>query len=311
MVAVITINYNLSEETIPCILSLLDSDYKDIKIFLVDNGSRDEDYNELVHVFNQENRIKLIRIKQNCGYVGGVNHGLKTSKEDGFDYYMVMNNDTIIDKHAIGNLVAAARRYNDNAIVSGKVYYYDHPDVLQHTGEILTDRRFFRAIYPGKNEVDHGQYDNEQERDTLDDVFWLIPRKILHDVGLYCEYFFLYAEQADYSLRAKQKGYKLMFIPEAKIWHKVSMTSGGGNTRALPICYWRGQGLFLMHYRHVKPPFMILLLLSTPLILLLKSIFPANERNKCIFAQLRGYFWGFRWILYKKPNNGFNPYLKR
>lgn len=311
MVVVITINYNLSSETIPCVESILASSYNDFIVYLIDNGSKSEDYQKLFDTFNNNPKVQVIRIEKNCGYVGGVNAGLKKGIEANADYFLVMNNDTIIDKDAIANLVDTAKRFNNKAVVSGKVYYFDNPDIIQHTGEIVTDFRYLKTMRPGKNEKDVGQFSTERERDVLDDVFWLIPAEIVRKVGFYSHYFFLYAEQGDYSLRIKREGFKLIFTPSAKIWHKVSMTTGGGETKALPILYWRGQGLFVLQYRHLKLKYFVFIIVKTFSFFVAKVIIKKGLERKCSFAMLRGYFWGFRWMFNKRPNDGRNPYIQK
>ena len=222
-----------------------------------------------------------------------------------------MNNDTIIDSKAVSSLVEVAGRYNDNAIVSGKVYFFDQPDIIQHTGAIFTDRRFLTTSYPGKNEKDTGQCNEEAERDSLDDVFWLIPHKVFNTTGYYCNYFFLYAEQGDYAWRARENSHKLIYTPAAKIWHKESMTAGHGNSKSLQICYWRGQGMFISQYLHLERKYFIIFMLKNFMKYTVKSVFSGKETRKCTRAILRGYFYGFRWIFHKNANNGYNPYLKQ
>lgn len=311
MLAVITINYNLSHETIPCVESVIASDYQDLVVYLIDNGSTHDDYLKLRSHFTDNEKVSVLRIESNCGYVGGVNFGLRKALEESPDYILIMNNDTVLDRSAIGYLTDAAQRHQNRAIISGKVYYYDHPDILQHTGEVITDRRYLKAIAPGRNERDTGQYDVETERDALDDVFWLLPLQVVEDVGFYCDSFFLYAEQGDYALRARDKGYKLIYTPAAKIWHKVSMTTGNGNPTALPVCFWRGQGLFLLQYRHLKTRHFIVMLLKWVFKLFLNSIIKPGDAGRCSFAQLRGYLWGLGWVFNKGPNDGANPYIRR
>ncbi len=310
MVAVITINYHLHNHTIPCVHSVLNSDFPDLKVFLIDNGSAEEDINAIIREFSVHLKVTLLRLEKNKGYVGGVNYGLEMAGKENPDYYMIMNNDTIIDKSAITMLVDTAKKHNDHAIVSGKVYYYDQPDILQHTGVIFSDHRYLKTTYPGKNEKDIGQCDVEKERDSLDDVFWLIPAQIVKDVGSYSNYFYLYAEQGDYAQRARRMGYKLIYTPNAKLWHKESMTAGGGNTRALPICYWRGQGMFIFQYRNLERKYFYRFMIINFMKYIIKSLFYRGNERKCTFATLRGYFYGFTWMFHKKPNNGYNPYLK-
>jgi GT2 family glycosyltransferase len=309
MVSIITINYNLSKETIPCIQSLLASDYRDYRIFLVDNGSQSEDYLKLINVFDNNPKVKLLRIEKNCGYVGGVNYGIRNARNSEPDYIMVMNNDTIIDRKAVGCLVDAAKRHNNRAIVSGKVYYYYQPDVLQHTGVLFKDHRYLTTIYPGRNEIDTGQFNDELERDSLDDVFWLFPVKLIDDIGLYSDYFFLYAEQGDFAQRAKRNGYKLIFTPEAKIWHKESMTIGAGNPQAPHTHYWRGKSAIIFTYRNLKNRFFIANLVIIMLKAIVNYIINRNGIRSIHLARLRGYKSGIEWLFHKKADTGYNPYL--
>jgi len=309
MVSIITINYNLSSETIPCVESLLASEYQDFKIYLIDNGSGQEDFQKLFGIYSQHPKVKLLRIEKNCGYVGGVNYGLRNALKTNSEYFMVMNNDTVIDKAAIGYLVEAAKRYNNKAIVSGKVYYYENPEILQHTGVVFKDYRYLTTIYPGRNEKDIGQYDIEKERDSLDDVFWLLPAKVIKDVGYYCDYFFLYAEQGDYAQRARRLGYKLIYTPKAKIWHKESMTAGGGDNKALQISYWRGQGMYIFQYRNLKRKYFVRFMIKNFMKLTIKTISYKGDKRRRSYATLRGYYYGFKWMFNRRSNNGKNPYL--
>lgn len=310
MVSVITLNYNLSSETILCVESVLRSDYQHLTIFLIDNGSPKEDYQRLLNTFSENPKVKVCRLETNRGYVGGVNYGLETASKDNPDYFLVMNNDTIIDKNAISVLVETAKRFDNNVIVTGKVYYFDHPDVIQHTGVIFTDKRYLTTYYPGRNEKDTGQSDTEEERDSLDDVFWLLPRKVFNVTGYYCNYFFLYAEQGDYAWRARKNGFKLIYTPAAKLWHKESMTAGRGNPKSKAVCYWRGQGIFIHQFLHLEKKYFFILMIKSFLKYIAKTIFSEKETRQTSFALLRGYFYGFKWMFYKKPNSGVNPYIK-
>ncbi|HPI68629.1 MAG TPA: glycosyltransferase family 2 protein [Bacteroidales bacterium] len=311
MVAIITINYNLHIHTIQCVNSVLDSDYTNLMVFVIDNGSVKGDYQILVNAYSDNPKVQVFRIEKNCGYVRGVNYGLEISARELPDYYLIMNNDTIIDKSAITELVNVAKRHNNQAIVSGKVYYYDHPDILQHTGVMFTDKRYLTTYYPGRNEKDTGQCDIESERDSLDDVFWLLPYGLVQDVGLYCDYFFLYAEQGDYARRAKNLGYKLIYTPHAKLWHKESMTAGDGNPKALPVYYYRGQGRFVFQFRHLKTKYFVQITLKNLFTIIARIVLRTGYERKKSIALLRGYLWGFKWMFYKKPNSGYNPYLRR
>jgi GT2 family glycosyltransferase len=309
MVAIITINYNLHKDTLECVQSILESRDINFRVFLVDNGSRFEDFQELNKAFQSESRVEVCRMEKNKGYVGGVNFGMASASKYNPEYYVIMNNDTVIDKDAISELVKTSRKHDDNAIVTGKVYYYDHPDVIQHTGVIFKDPRYLTTYYPGKNEKDIGQCDEETERDSLDDVLWILPAKLLNEIGYYCNYYFLYAEQGDYAQTARRKGYKLIYTPHAKIWHKVSMTTGGGNARAQTVCYWRGKSAVIFFSRNLQKKYFLITIFRSLLKLAVKSVIGKSTHRKCSRAMLRGNLAGIKWLFNKKPDDGFNPYI--
>jgi GT2 family glycosyltransferase len=310
MLGVITINYNLHQHTIPCIHSILNSDYKNIHIFLVDNGSEHKDYSILSDEFGENRIVTLLRIDTNCGYVGGVNFGIKTALKTNPEFLLIMNNDTIIDRGAIRHMVNALQRHNSKAIVTGKVFYYDQPDILQHTGALFKNHKFLSTEYPGKNIKDIGQFNQELERDSLDDVFWMFPSQLIDEIGYYSCYFYLYAEQGDFARRAYKNGYKLIYTPKAKIWHKESLTTGGGDSKSLKIMYWRGQGSFIFLARHLKWYYFTFWFFRQVPLVLLKSLVLKNPKlRKASRAMLQGYLYGLRWLFIRNENKGYNPYL--
>lgn len=314
-VIVITINYNQAQMTIECVNSVLESIYDNFQIFLIDNGSEENDYFKLVKAYNQESKVDILRLENNCGYVGGVNHGLKNASELNPDYFLIMNNDTIIDKSAITALVDIGGEYNQNAIISGKVYHFNKPNKLQYIGGSLQDRRYLKMYNPGQHEIDRGQYDSIEERDMLDDIMWLLPRKIFNSIGYYSTYFFLYGEQADYARRAIKNGYKLIYTPKAKIWHKGSITTGDGDKSKPAIHFWRNKGAVVYLYRNTKKRYFYVFLSQTLSKYVIKNTFIFLKkggyiRNSKEFASLLGLLYGIKWVLIKNEDNGFNPFLK-
>lgn len=310
MIAVILINYNLNQDTINCIESVLESSYNDFKILLIDNGSTHKNFEELVEKYKNEERVSIKRLENNKGYVGGVNCGLQNAAALEPQYIVVINNDTIIDKEAILELAKAAERYNNEAIIAGKVYHFNRPNAIQYTGSFYFDKRYLRETYPGKDEIDIGQCEVEEERDMLDDIMWLLPYKIYKDVGQYSDFFFLYGEQADYALRAKRKGYKLVYTPKAKIWHKGSATTGDGDRVSPPANYWRNKSSVIFLYRNTQRKYFYIRMLRTTFKLIIKTLLYSNSRSTH-YSALRGHISGLLWLFNKKPDNGYNPFIMK
>ena len=151
------------------------SDYDNFSILLIDNGSSEENFSELKRLLPEDKRIILRRIHENKGYVGGINFGLNCGLQEKPDYFLIMNNDTILDRNAISALVDTCRDFNNKAIVTGKVFDYDDTNRLQDIGYILKKKWNLSFEHIGFNEIDCGQYDRVSERDLIDDVFGFSP----------------------------------------------------------------------------------------------------------------------------------------
>ena len=313
-VGVITLNYNQNDYTIKCINSLLRSTHKNIIILLIDNGSKEENFLRLKKNLSKDSRIVLKRVVQNCGYVGGINYGFKEGIELNPDYFLIMNNDTLIDEKAITELLIACKDYDNQAIVTGKVYNYDERNRLQDIGYTFSNKKTLSINRVGLNEFDHGQYDSLQERDLLDDVYWLLPADLYKKIGGYNTYFWFNAEQADFALRAKKEGYKLIYTPNAKLWHKGSV-SIAGREKNPRLVYWHIQSTLIFRYIHLPKLFffieyckVISSIISSHLKLLYQLITKKAFDFKYPLAKLQGLFYFNKWLFIRNKNNGYNPF---
>lgn len=312
LVTVILINYNHSKDTIKCVESVLKSEYNNFHVFIIDNGSEEQDYKKLIEIYENNEIVSIIHLTKNLGYVGGVNKGLEEAAKIEPDFFLIMNNDTIIDKDAMHALVETAEKYGGNAIVSGKVYNMDKPDTLQYIGQWCRNRKKidFPPYVKDGQEKDLGQYDNEMEMAMLDDIYWLLPNKVFRDVGYYSNYFFLYGEQNDYALRAVKKGYKLIYSPNAKIWHYHHLTTADGKKESPSIDYWKAYALLMLQYLHCKRKYFLIFYFKN-LIKLLATPFFCKSQVKNLKPQLFAYIFFTKWIFNKTPNDGFNPFIKK
>lgn len=316
MINIITLNYNQNDYTIKCVESLLKTNYQEFQIILVDNGSSEENYNILLSELPEDNRLKLHRLVNNRGYVGGINFGLEESKNSNVSYILILNNDTLLDPEAVGELVKTCDDYNQKAIVTGKVYHYDDPNRLQDIGYSYRSKKALQFNRIGLNEIDDGQFDEICERDMLDDVFWLFSRKLLDQIGGYSPYFWFNAEQADFALRAKKEGYKLIFTPKAKLWHKGSISIGGRDRNPI-LAYWHIQSTLIFRYLHLSK-FQFLLqyfrVVREIFTGYLKAIINKLKGQEYDFnyplAKLQGFRYFNKWFFIRNVNTGIEPFKK-
>ena len=222
-VLVLILNYNGKHLLDDCITTYLSNDYPNFEIIIIDNGSTDgsDDY-----VRETYPKVICIHTVKNLGYSGGFNVGLQYAfNERNADFALITNNDVKVDSKVISALVVAAQEDPLRGFITGKVYYFDQPDVLQSVGKYEHPVRW-NGEHIGSHEVDTGQYDQPSERFFIDDIFTLVRRDVFEKIGGYDTTYFLQCEEYDWQARAKLAGYKFFYTPEAKIWHKESMTIG-------------------------------------------------------------------------------------
>jgi len=250
LVYVLILNWNGAQITCECVKSVLNSDYTNYKIVVIDNGSTDESVEILENKFGSQ--ITIIKNKSNLGYARGFNTGLRYGFEkNNADYCLVMNNDTIIDTKAIKELVKVAKQDNQIGFVTGKVYYIDKPNILQTVGK-KEDPIRWSGGHIGNKEVDKGQYDEICERFFADDIFTLVSGKLYNETRGYNPMFFLQGEEYDWQARAKKLGYRIMYTPYAKLWHRESWTLGKESAKK---AYYDARNPMLVILLHKSPQF--------------------------------------------------------
>lgn len=314
MINVITLNYNQNDFTIKCVESILKSNFDKFWLTIVDNGSTDINYLELKNKLPKHSRIKFHRLSPNRGYVGGINYALKVSEPLNASHNLILNNDTLIDQNAIGDLYQTCLAYNNKAIVTGKVYHYDEPNKFQDVGYSYSQEGTLEYKRIGLNEIDLGQFDEIEERDMIDDIFWLFPKSLYEEIGGYSNYFWFNAEQVDFALKAKKIGYKLIFSPNSKLLHKGSV-SIGGRDRNPKLAFYHIQSSLILKYLHLnKLNFTKFLLksLNSTIRTSLKSSISSLKGDKSwknyAKAKRMGTLYFVKWIFLKNDNDGYNPF---
>lgn len=284
-VAVIILNWNGGELTARCVQSLEDSDYTECHILVIDNGSTDGSPEALRREFPN---ITIIRNEDNLGFAGGSNQGIEWALQNGFDYFLLLNNDTIAAPDMISNMVAAAGQQNDTAVLSPKIFFADAPDRLWFA---LGIGSLWTGIFsnPAYNSPDDG-YDAPQEMDWMVGCCVLIPRKIAESVGGFDERFFAYCEDVDWSLRCRKAGFRLVFCPGARLWHKVS-ASGSRQSKVLRHLMTRNH-LWTIR-KHASVLQMLCVLAWLPIRSAKRMLDAARQRQwACVPAELRGVWDG-------------------
>lgn len=223
-VGIILVNYNGYEDTKECIESIKKNTYHNYKIIIVDNASLDGSGKLLDNEYSGDKDIIVILNRENAGFSEGNNIGLKYASEEKLDYVLMLNNDTIVDSDFLYKLIKGARKTNFKGLYSGKILYYFDKDKIWFAGGKYN---YFKgtASHEGVNENDGKYYNTTRKIEFICGCCIFMSMEIYHQLGNLSDEYFLYAEDLDYSLMAQNKNISMYYIPEARIYHKVSAST--------------------------------------------------------------------------------------
>jgi GT2 family glycosyltransferase len=244
-VIIIILNWNGKNDTIECLESLKSVTYPDYEILLIDNCSSDGSVGILHEKYPA---LEVIVNKENLGYAEGNNVGIRRAIEKNADYVLLLNNDTVVDPELLNELISAAEQDPKIGFAGPKVYYYDYNgrrDIINFAGGKINLSRG-RTYHIGWKKTDVGQYEEINEVDYIDGSCILVKKEVIDEIGLLDATFFTYWEEADWCVRGHDAGYKLIYVPKAKIWHKISASS-----TAKTYTYYFTKNQFLFMKKHV------------------------------------------------------------
>lgn len=225
---IIIVNWNGKRFLENCLSSVFAQTYKPFEVYFVDNGSTDESSQYVREAFPKANVVQLDR---NYGFAKGNNEGIREAfKDKGLEYIVCLNNDTIVDKDWLKELVKTAEKDEKIGQIQSKVLFGDRKTIHSAGAILLPD---FASESRGFKEKDIGQFDKEEEIEMAIGCSFLIKRKVLEKIGLFEERFFSYKEDDDLSLRTKLSGYKVYYSPKSIVYHLHSSTFGAKSPKKL------------------------------------------------------------------------------
>jgi GT2 family glycosyltransferase len=227
LVYCVILNMNGRELLLETVESVSEMVYPNFKIVVVDNGSTD---GSQPVVKSKYSSVTLIENGENLGFGGGNNVGIKYALDRGADWIFLLNNDIKVDKNLLAELIKVARSDERIGLLAPKIYYYSEPEKIWYAGGKVN---FWTGniSHRGLRKKDVGQYDEVINTDYITGCALLSKREVVEKVGMFDPvYHPIYSEDTDLSERTRRNGFRLVYVPQAKLWHKVSAFSGGGLT---------------------------------------------------------------------------------
>lgn len=241
-IGIVSVNFNGEKDTFELLESLenLKSSTYEIKTIIVDNASSD---NFVKLASSKYPKIDILQTGINKGFSGGYNRGIEHALIWGADYVLIINNDALTpDKKLLPTLLETFRTDEKIGIVSPKILfapgYEFHKDRYkkEDQGKVVwfaggkMDWQNVMSIHRGIDEVDNSSFDNVMEMDFATGCCFLISRKALEKVGMFNDTYFAYFEDAEYSKRILDSGFKIYYNGKTSIYHKVSQSTEVGSS---------------------------------------------------------------------------------
>jgi GT2 family glycosyltransferase len=219
-VAIVVVNYNGAAFIDEFARSLARVSYPEQRLFLVDNASTDRSRDKIATLFPG---ACVIQNERNLGLAPALNQALQRCLDGNTNYVLLLNTDTTHNPDFLDKMVAAA---DDRTIVVPKILsYFDRGRINTHAGGFDWTRGTFKGTYDGR--ADGPWTALRREVETASFCCMLIPALAFHDVGGMDERLAMYYEDTDFTARARAMGYRLLFEPAARIYHREGGSSGG------------------------------------------------------------------------------------
>jgi hypothetical protein len=217
LVIILILSFNKKEDTLNCLKSVGELDYLPFEVIVVENGSTD---GSLESIRTNYPNVHLLESKINFGVAGGRNLGIKFAEKFNYQYLLFLDNDALIDKSALSEMVNFFYANDKIGIVTPKCYLMNKQNTIAYAGGLSVNLFTGKIGDIGSGQEDKGQFDQPFLVNASGGLF-LTSKEIINEVGLFDEKFNPYGwEDVDYSLRVRKNGYKIIYNPKAIFYHK-------------------------------------------------------------------------------------------
>ena len=229
-IGLVTVLFNSDEVLEGFFKSLSSQTFKDYYLYLIDNtpnGKTDFLIKQLTERFPVAN-YSHISNSQNLGVAKGNNQGIERSLAQGCTHTLLLNNDIEFEQDFLLKEMYQYATSNNEAIIVPKIYFYDTRKIWLAGGKFRKNRGTVHHVGIGDN--DGPSYNKPGYFDYAPTCFMLINHTVFESIGLMDERYFVYYDDTDFIYRAVQKGFKVFYMPSLEVLHKVSNSTGGGES---------------------------------------------------------------------------------
>lgn len=243
-VGVVIVNHNLKDSLRETLVAFRKVNYPGLKIVVSDNASTDGSQ-EMVRAEFPE--VQLLAHSPEQGYARAASLAM-AALVDKVKYIFSTTNDVLVDPEMVSALVAYAEKHPDAGVLGTKIYFHERPEVLWHAGGRIHPLHG-HSYHFGWMRKDHPRYSRVRECDYVTGCGFMLRSQALKKVGFFKEDLVFYYEDAELCYRIREGGYKVVYVPEAKMWHKTGTTLA--KNRPVQLQYSTRNGLYLLQRHRV------------------------------------------------------------
>lgn len=292
LVSVVIVNLNGGEIFKDCLNSLSKISYPNWELIVVDNGSIDRSGTLPLNLKIRNLKVKIIENKENLGFAVANNQGYKISRGR---YVLLLNNDTKVEQDFLLNLIRRMEMDNKVGVIQPKIYLMDRPEYLDNAGSFLTRIGFLTHL--GFGEKDGSQFAKEREIFSVKGACMLVRREVIEKVGLFDSDFFSYFEESDFCWRVWMGGWRVLFFPNAVIYHKLGFTIRRLDVSDLNFHYYKNRICSLLKNLEIKN---LILIFAPHLLISISLIFLFLLRGQIKYSMMIGK--AIIWNIWNLPN---------
>lgn len=288
-VAILILNWNGIRDTLETLESVQRLQCDNFEVVLVDNGSTDGSREAIVTAFPT---VRLIASPTNLGVAGGRNLRIEAIlQQPDVDYVLFLDNDVTLEPSLLDKLVEAVDGHPDVGILGPIVYFQSDPTRIRSDGVAIVFREV-TAKSPAKNRLEKGNRPKGVKQvDAINGCCMLVKREVFRKIGLFNPQYFMATDETEFCYRAVQHGFACAVVNHARVWHKVSASTGGGYVPGR--AYYTARCTILFLKAHGRPWHWVTTLIFAALSLPLAYLREWRRGNQhAVVMKFKGYLDG-------------------
>ena len=226
LVWLLILHWNALDNTRACLSSLAGVTYPNFRTVVIDNGSTNGSAEVIEREFPW---VHLVRLYANVLVTIGRNVGLRLALRNDADIVGFLDNDTEVEPDFLDELVRAKTADPKAGFVGPKILYHNERSKIWSAGTRIV-RPLGWIHHLGIRHQDNGSFDVVRNVDALAGCCLIVKRQVIEEIGALDPNYIMYTEDTDWCTRAAARGWTSVYVPTARVYHKVSASSGGGLT---------------------------------------------------------------------------------